>query len=272
MRAGPSPDCPVLLRVQVTLAYEDEGGREATATWDIRLVCRAASAAFKLTFVDVDGSVHYSACSPRTAPCFSHTPPHMLTCAAALAFDADSDGASTAARMPSGRLWRPGLAARRGRRSVVRGVDVGLRSAGHGLGTVQDPPKRSSRAALDLTPAAAVMPPAATAAVPDRPHALVDTAHRIRPFFLGQHVAHKTDLASPNPPLPPAPPPGHPAPFLSVLVARGYDWHGVSRLNVETALSTLAAFAPASVNRDKVFASGACPLRRPDIHAHPHRT
>jgi hypothetical protein len=37
---------------------------------------------------------------------------------------------------------------------------------------------------------------------------------------------------------------------------RGYDWHGSSRLNVETALSTLAAWAPGEVDLSKIFASG----------------
>ena len=35
-------------------------GLTARPEWTVRLVCRAADAPFKITFVDYDGSIHYS--------------------------------------------------------------------------------------------------------------------------------------------------------------------------------------------------------------------
>jgi len=49
-----------VLQVAATVAYPDEGGRTAQAAWTLPLVCRAAADAFKLTFVDYDGAVHYT--------------------------------------------------------------------------------------------------------------------------------------------------------------------------------------------------------------------
>jgi len=43
----------------------------------------------------------------------------------------------------------------------------------------------------------------------------------------------------------------------AVAYCRGYDWHGASRLNVESALTALAAWAPGQVDLSKTFISGA---------------